>query len=739
MTAAQYKLIVVLFVCLLLFASFPNETYAVVSSCTASVDTSSVNTNTNANFGFTINNTSSQTIAWIKISRPSSNFTLGGYAVGGWSISMSESDATLTGGSLAASANQAVSIGATSGSTEASSANWTVQVSDDSGGASPTSCTGTLGTAISGAGADTTLPTISNIVLSDLSDTSLKISWTTDENATTVVDYGTTDAYGSTATGDSSVTSHSVTISSLSANTTYHYRLKSSDSAGNETIAGDYTFATAKVGTTTTTSTTVTVTNTKTVTVTKTIKDDTPPNVFLDTDFDKPYTEPPKITGLAKDSGDVNPGIGRVEYSFDDGKTWLEVDSIKSPNARSTAFSFVPAIFEDGNFKLKVRAYDNSGNVTASSARTLIIDRLPPQIGGILFSIGPQIIQPGKDGMLYISQGLDTKITLSSVGGALVVDLFADSKSYSLIKNPDSGLWSATLNFADAGEFILKSKSVDGADNTTEKDLIKVNVLESGKVSGQPGKALEGVGVSVYYFEGGLAKFVLWDGKPFGQENPQKTSSDGGYKLLLPAGKYYIQLNKFGYKTAKTNIFTLGDSRAIDMDFTLKRNKGIQLGSFFIPFFDFSFEEQSLKLDGRQEVLQSGGLVGTELPYFVFKREEKDMDINSFKGKPTVLTFSAIWSPENAQQISILQNLTKNQKNINAVPVMVQEKVSKTGIFEKVGSYNIKIFSDPDGELSAKLNIFNMPTHVFLDRKGIVKKIVPGVLTEDELLENLVN
>jgi hypothetical protein len=79
--------------------------------------------------------------------------------------------------------------------------------------------------------ADTTAPTISAVTASG-SGTGATISWTTDEAATSQVDYGTTTTLGSTATGATG-TSHAVTLSGLTANTRYYYRVTSTDAAGN--------------------------------------------------------------------------------------------------------------------------------------------------------------------------------------------------------------------------------------------------------------------------------------------------------------------------------------------------------------------------------------------------------------------------------------------------------------------------------------------------------------------------
>jgi hypothetical protein len=68
------------------------------------------------------------------------------------------------------------------------------------------------------------------------SATSATITWTTDENSSSSVSYGTTISYGTdTAESDTSprVTSHSVLISGLNSCTTYHYTVNSTDTATN--------------------------------------------------------------------------------------------------------------------------------------------------------------------------------------------------------------------------------------------------------------------------------------------------------------------------------------------------------------------------------------------------------------------------------------------------------------------------------------------------------------------------
>src|SRR5262249_39833308 len=77
---------------------------------------------------------------------------------------------------------------------------------------------------------DTTAPTISGRIASNITGSSATITWTTNEPATSQVDYGPTTSYGSTTPLDSTlVTAHSVTITGLAPSTTYNWRVRSMD------------------------------------------------------------------------------------------------------------------------------------------------------------------------------------------------------------------------------------------------------------------------------------------------------------------------------------------------------------------------------------------------------------------------------------------------------------------------------------------------------------------------------
>jgi hypothetical protein len=94
--------------------------------------------------------------------------------------------------------------------------------------------------------ADTQKPTISSIATSSVAYNTATVTWTTNENSSSYVEFGKTTDYGRIYGQDDSVTSHSVSLpKDLDAATQYHFRVRSVDTSGNEAISGDYTFTTA--------------------------------------------------------------------------------------------------------------------------------------------------------------------------------------------------------------------------------------------------------------------------------------------------------------------------------------------------------------------------------------------------------------------------------------------------------------------------------------------------------------
>ncbi|NUO83289.1 DUF4038 domain-containing protein, partial [candidate division KSB1 bacterium] len=99
---------------------------------------------------------------------------------------------------------------------------------------------------------DTLAPVISNVVATNITANAATITWNTNEPGDAQVEYGFTNSYGLLSVRDSSrTTAHTITLTNLMSDTTYHFRVRSQDAAGNLATSSDFTFTTLAAGTST--------------------------------------------------------------------------------------------------------------------------------------------------------------------------------------------------------------------------------------------------------------------------------------------------------------------------------------------------------------------------------------------------------------------------------------------------------------------------------------------------------
>ena len=100
---------------------------------------------------------------------------------------------------------------------------------------------------------DRTLPVISGVAVAFHGKTTAQVIWQTDKPCSSQVEYGRTTQYGSLSptypqsdptTGAQGVMEHRVNLDGLRAGTTYQYRVRSKDAAGNEAVSKNFSFKT---------------------------------------------------------------------------------------------------------------------------------------------------------------------------------------------------------------------------------------------------------------------------------------------------------------------------------------------------------------------------------------------------------------------------------------------------------------------------------------------------------------
>lgn len=87
-------------------------------------------------------------------------------------------------------------------------------------------------------------PKISGISADSIENNRATIKFSINKDADAKVEYGTDTGYGKSKEVSERKSSHSVEITDLEANKTYHYRIISKDSDGNSTTSGDNEFTT---------------------------------------------------------------------------------------------------------------------------------------------------------------------------------------------------------------------------------------------------------------------------------------------------------------------------------------------------------------------------------------------------------------------------------------------------------------------------------------------------------------
>jgi hypothetical protein len=85
-------------------------------------------------------------------------------------------------------------------------------------------------------------PPVISKVAAVAKDAKVKVSWTTNEESTSKVEYGRTSSYDFVKVSDEFVTEHLIILTDLVAGVQYHYRVSSTDRGRNETFSVDTTF-----------------------------------------------------------------------------------------------------------------------------------------------------------------------------------------------------------------------------------------------------------------------------------------------------------------------------------------------------------------------------------------------------------------------------------------------------------------------------------------------------------------
>lgn len=93
--------------------------------------------------------------------------------------------------------------------------------------------------------ADTDPPEIENVAVKEVDENTVTVTWETNEDADSLVNYGLSEDYGIVHVPGTDKVEHTITLDNLEPGRTYHFRVVSSDTDGNQGISADYKLLTS--------------------------------------------------------------------------------------------------------------------------------------------------------------------------------------------------------------------------------------------------------------------------------------------------------------------------------------------------------------------------------------------------------------------------------------------------------------------------------------------------------------
>ncbi len=87
---------------------------------------------------------------------------------------------------------------------------------------------------------DTEAPEISNVKIASTTDNAITVTWETDEDSDSLINYGFQEDYGIVRVPEADKKAHTITLDNLDPGRVYYFRVVSADGEGNQGISADY-------------------------------------------------------------------------------------------------------------------------------------------------------------------------------------------------------------------------------------------------------------------------------------------------------------------------------------------------------------------------------------------------------------------------------------------------------------------------------------------------------------------
>jgi hypothetical protein len=445
-------------------------------------------------------------------------------------------------------------------------------------------------------------PVITNIQVTAITDTTAVVTWDTDVPSNSTVRYGLTTAYGVTQTDGANVTNHSMFLTGLSPATLYHLQVSSAN-AGLSSSSGDVTF--------TTTGDVTPPTNVFGFTATagdaQNTLDWTNPS---DPDFSfvrirartDGYPTGPTDGRLVYEgaaSHFVDTGLANgttyyyANYAFDaSGNHSSGAFASATPNGVPVIPPVIPPVTPPttpptgpGGSSTTTPPTATSTPVTPTSTPPtttttppLVVPTSTPAVPPSV-TIAPQyyaangtieLVENGS-GEISSAAGVPLIVRVPTTGLGRVpqsATISVGNSLYALTPAGTGDTWTASFVPSDRTGQVPATVVFRFADGSDATASTRINVVGIGRVLSREGvnptpSALEGATVTLY--EMTVSGWQVWNGGPYGQNNPVTTGANGAYGFVVKNGSYRIVAQKDGYQQQETIIDVRQNLASVDI------------------------------------------------------------------------------------------------------------------------------------------------------------------------------
>jgi len=443
---------------------------------------------------------------------------------------------------------------------------------------------------------DQTAPLISNISIEDITQSSVRVTWKTNEASTSIVEYGLSDSYGKSKSNSSLVTDHSVILIGLQSGKLYHFRVQSVDSSSNTVLSGDNTFTTSQdFAPANVSGLTITAGN-KSLSLSWTNPNDTDLAGIKVLECQNKYPTGPSdssctqvLNALATSLLRTNLTNGLTYYygvfSYDAaGQFASGAVGSGTPTASEEE---VPPVVPEPEPGSKPESEPEpgaeplpevppeepsevpSGEPVGSSPTFLGAVKAALEIEDVMIIVanGSITLSLGEKGAFDVLPSTQIRLQISEdelSDNVEVLQASIGSDMYLLRLEDEQGgdaLYMADIITPALPQLYKLEIAVEYVDGTNESVSSLLNVLPWGittqDIDGEEAK-VEGVSLTLSQLVDG--KMVVWDGSPYSQYNPTTTGSDGTYGWYVLDGSYRLKTSAVGFKSYSGETFVVDNN-----------------------------------------------------------------------------------------------------------------------------------------------------------------------------------